>query len=197
MIEPPEVLVLGPYMTNIDGKPGTVRPRWAWAPSRQASASALPPAPRTAIGAMNSVGRKPVLQMMQSNSRSRPSAVRIPVGGQLGDRVGDQLDVGPRQRGQVVRAEQHPLAAEGVVGPDLGPQLGVGELAAHEQRRAREPIRAQRAGMADHQGQRLAVVEHPAPAQPLDRRAGARSASAGAAGSGGSRAGASSCRCAG
>ena len=26
MIEPPEVFVFGPYMTNIDGKPGTVDP---------------------------------------------------------------------------------------------------------------------------------------------------------------------------
>ena len=35
MIEPPEVFVLGPYITNMLGKPGTVMPRCACAPSAQ------------------------------------------------------------------------------------------------------------------------------------------------------------------
>ena len=70
MIEPPEVLVLGPYMRNMDGNPGTAIPRWAWAPSRQASSSSTPCWPTTRIGAMNSVARNPVLQMMQSSSCS-------------------------------------------------------------------------------------------------------------------------------
>jgi hypothetical protein len=56
--------------------------------------------------------------------------------GHLGDRVGDEFDVGQRQRRQVVGAEQHALAAERVAGPRPGTQLGVGQLAAHEHRRA-------------------------------------------------------------
>ena len=42
MIEPPEVFVFGPYMTNSDGKPGTVIPRWACAPPAHASAQRAP-----------------------------------------------------------------------------------------------------------------------------------------------------------
>ena len=175
MIDPPEVLVFGPYMRNSEGKPGTVIPRWAWAP-RPGVAQLDAAGAETCIGAMNSEARKPVLQMMQSSSRSRPSAVRMPRVGDLGDRVGDQLDVRAGQRRQVVRAEQDPLAAERVVGPHLGPQLGIGQLAAHEQRRAQRADPPHRARMADGQRQRLAVVEQvPAP-QPVDRRKRAGSA---------------------
>ena len=60
MIEPPEVFVFGPYITYSDGKPGTVIPRWAWAPLAHASASERPPAPVISIGNMKSVVRKPV-----------------------------------------------------------------------------------------------------------------------------------------
>ena len=98
MIEPPEVLVLGPYIRNMRREararscPGG-RGRRRATPRQSPTADAR----RPRIGAMNSVGRKPVLQMMQSSSRSRPSAVRIPVGVSSCDRLGDQLDVGTRE----------------------------------------------------------------------------------------------------
>ena len=60
MIEPPEVFVFGPYITNIDGKPGTVMPRCACAPSAQVSRRSRPSAPVTCIGNMKSLVRKPV-----------------------------------------------------------------------------------------------------------------------------------------
>ena len=44
---------------------------------------------------------------------------RCPSGSIAVDRLGHELDVRPLQRGQEVRAEQHPLAAERVVGPHL------------------------------------------------------------------------------
>ena len=80
MIDPPEVFVLGPYMMNMFGKPGTDMPRCACAPPAQLSPSTLPPAPRTSIGSMNAVVLKPVPQMMQSAACSRPSAVTMPSG---------------------------------------------------------------------------------------------------------------------
>ena len=80
MIDPPEVFVFGPYIRNMLGKSGTEMPRCACAPSAQASPSTLPPLPRTSIGSMNEVVRKPVPQMMQSTACSRPSAVRSPSG---------------------------------------------------------------------------------------------------------------------
>ena len=60
MIEPPEVFVFGPYITNSDGKPGTVIPRWAWAPSPQASRNVGPSRPLISIGNMKSFVWKPV-----------------------------------------------------------------------------------------------------------------------------------------
>ena len=60
MIEPPDVFVLGPYRTNMDGKPGTVMPRWACAPPAHASRRSRPPAPVTSIGNMKSFVLKPV-----------------------------------------------------------------------------------------------------------------------------------------
>ncbi len=80
MIDPPEVLVLGPYMTNIDGNPGTVIPRCARAPPAHASASARPPEPTTSIGNMKSLVAKPVAWITQSTACSVPSAVSTPAG---------------------------------------------------------------------------------------------------------------------
>ena len=42
MIEPPEVFVLGPYIRNMFGKPGTAMPRCAWGPSAHSSRSSRP-----------------------------------------------------------------------------------------------------------------------------------------------------------
>ncbi len=78
MIEPPDVLVLGPYMTNIEGKPGTAMPMWACAPPSHSASRSAPPTPLTRIGNMKSLVRKPVPQMMQSASRSSPEALTTP-----------------------------------------------------------------------------------------------------------------------
>ena len=80
MIEPPEVLVLGPYIRNMLGKPGTVMPRWAWGPSAQESRRLRPPVPVISIGNMKSLVLKPVAQIRQSISWRRPSAVLSPCG---------------------------------------------------------------------------------------------------------------------
>ena len=114
-----------------------------------------------------------------------------------GDRLGDELDVRALQRRQVVRAEQHALAAEGVVRPRLPAQLGVFQLRAHERRRAQAGEAPDRARVADRRGDRLAVLEHELAAELLhagdafDRRPGQR------AGSGGCCAAETSCPCAG
>ena len=61
MIEPPEVFVFGPYITNSDGKPGTVMPevRVRAAGPRVAQRRARR-APVISIGNMKSLVRKPV-----------------------------------------------------------------------------------------------------------------------------------------
>ena len=59
MIEPPEVFVLGPYMRNMFGKPGTHMPRCAWAPPDQYSRRSTP-SPVICIGNMKSLVLKPV-----------------------------------------------------------------------------------------------------------------------------------------
>src|SRR3954468_11121664 len=106
--------------------------------------------------------------MMQWTSCSRPASVMTPAGvirpsGSLtssaGDRVADELDVGSLQSGQIVRAEEHALATEGVVRPDLRSQLGVAHLPAHERGGARAADPPPGARVADHQRQRLAVPE--------------------------------------
>src|ERR1039458_7339871 len=58
MIEPPEVFVFGPYMMNIDGKPGTAIPRCACAPPAHAWRRSRPSAPVISIGNMNSVANE-------------------------------------------------------------------------------------------------------------------------------------------
>ena len=80
MIEPPEVFVLGPYIRNMLGKPGTVMPRCAWGAPAQLSCRSRPSRPRICIGNMKSWVLKPVAQIRQSSSRSWPSAVRMPPG---------------------------------------------------------------------------------------------------------------------
>ena len=72
MIEPPEVFVLGPYITNMLGKPGTHMPRCACALPDQYSCSSRPSEPVTRIGNMKSVVLKPVAQITQSSSCSVP-----------------------------------------------------------------------------------------------------------------------------
>ncbi len=79
-------------------------------------------------------------------------------------------DVRALQRREERRAEQHALAAEGVVRPDLATQLGVAQLPAHERRRARAPEQAERARVADHQRQRLAVLVDEAAPERLHAR---------------------------
>ena len=62
------------------------------------SSSVRPSRPRTWRPNGISVTWKPVPQMMASTGRSRPSAVTMPRARDLGDGVGDDLDVGLRQR---------------------------------------------------------------------------------------------------
>jgi hypothetical protein len=77
--------------------------------------------------------------------------------------LGYELDVRAAERRQEHRAEQDPLAAEHVVRPELAPQLRIGDLLAHEQRRLQPPDEPERAWVADHQRQRFAVlVDEPA-----------------------------------
>ena len=59
---------------------------------------------------------KPVPQMITSASCSRPSSVRIPLRLDPADRVGDHVDVVAVERRVPLAGEQHPLAAEVVVG---------------------------------------------------------------------------------
>ena len=118
MIEPPEVFVFGPYITNMFGKPGHAHAQVRVGAAGPALAQAhARPAPVICIGNMKSLVLKPVAQMTQSTSCTRPSAVTGPRLGELRDRLGDQAHVGPLQRRQEVGAEDHPLAAELVVGP--------------------------------------------------------------------------------
>ncbi len=84
--------------------------------------------------------------------------------------MGDELHVRPFQGRQEVGAEEDPLAAEGVVGPDLLAQRGVLQLGAHEGGRAGAPDAPEGAGVADQHGQRLAVVEHESPSELLQAR---------------------------
>ena len=84
-----------------------------------------------------------------------------------GDLLGDELHVGTFQGGQEVGAEQHSLAAEGVVGPGLGAQLRVRQLGAHEGGRAGGADAPDGVWVADGGGQRLAVLEDEAPPGPL------------------------------
>ncbi len=86
------------------------------------------------------------------------------------DRLGDELDVGARQRRQVVRAEQHALAAERVVGPHLPAQLRIAQLRAHERGRAQARDAPDRARVANRRGDRLAVLEHEVAPQLLHAR---------------------------
>ena len=116
MIDPPEVFVLGPYMTNIDGKPGTVMPEMGVGAPAHTSSSVRPSAPATPSEH----------ELRRLEARALDDAVDLvdaPVGGtqpglgDRGDRFGDELDVGSREGGQEVGAEQDALAAERVVGP--------------------------------------------------------------------------------
>src|SRR5438128_499387 len=77
MIDPPEVFVLGPYITNMLGKPGTVMPKCACAPPTQAPLRSSPVEVVICIGNMNSVDLKPVAQTMQSTSSRAPADVTM------------------------------------------------------------------------------------------------------------------------
>ncbi len=116
---------------------------------------------------MKSLVRNPVAQIRQSSSWVRPSEVRTPSGDDRLDVRRLELDVRPFQRRQEVRAEQHPLAAERVVRPDLLAQRGVFDLGADERRRARRADPSGAARVTDQQRQELAVLEHEPAAERL------------------------------
>ncbi len=65
-----------------------------------------------------------------SSSRSRPSAVRMPLSRDLHDRLGDHLGAGLGEGRVVGVRHRDPLAAERVGGGELRPQLGIVDLAA-------------------------------------------------------------------
>jgi len=73
-----------------------------------------------------SVTWKPVAKMIVSTSCSVPSARTTRPGPHLGQPGGDEVDVGLRQRRQVVVGDQDPLAADAVVGRQPRPQGRIG-----------------------------------------------------------------------
>ena len=92
---------------------------------------------------------KPVPQMITSASCSVPSAVRTPAGSTPVTALGDHLDVVAGQRGVPVVGEQQPLAADRVVGHQLGgaaPGRAPGGAAAPPGQRARAISAAWRSG---------------------------------------------------
>jgi hypothetical protein len=73
--------------------------------------------------------------------------------GHPGDRVGDEVDVGLLQRGQVARAEQHRLQPKVKSGQALARTTGIAQLHPHEGRRPQAADPPERARVADHRGQ--------------------------------------------
>ena len=109
--------------------------------------------------------------MTQSTSWTRPSAASTPSGRSRAIGSVTSSTLSRMQRGQEVRAEQDPLAAERVVRPDLAAQVRApAQLAAHEQVGPQAGQPSDGARMADGRGHHLEVVEQERPPQPLDRR---------------------------
>ena len=144
------------------GNPETVIPRYASAPSRQASAQ---PAPAEA-GHRHGGQEVECLEPGAVDDHVRRAAGAVgrdhTTGHDALDRVGDELNVRPGQRRVPVVREQHPLAAHHVVGDALAPQLRVGdrpELAAPQlHRRGEQFLRQDEAA-----GEQLAVEEDAQP----------------------------------
>ena len=105
---------------------------------------------------------------MQSTGRSRPSAVTTPAGVMRSTSSVDQLHVGALERGQVVRAEQDPLAARRGSRASLRAALRVLQLAAHEELRPGAQQRAQRLHAGDAGHERLHEQPHPVAAGRLE-----------------------------
>ena len=77
------------------------------------------------------------------------------------DRLADQLDVAAHQRRVPVVGEQHPLAAELVVGRRLGEQFGVGQALAAKAVGELGDVVGDPVGAGEGVGQRLDHAEHP------------------------------------
>ena len=92
------------------------------------SLSSTPSLPTIFIWVRLPLTWKPVPKMIVSTSCTVPSAVTTPFGADLGDRVGDDVDVVLGERGVVVVGEQDALAADLVVRRQPGTQLGIGDL---------------------------------------------------------------------
>ena len=134
--------VLGPMTVRKLGKPAAVQPRSASMPSFQCSASVVPSAP------VDAVGDRHVGDVEAGAEDDRVDLALGAVGGDqrvaahLRQAGGDHVDVGLRQRRVVAVGQQDALAADAVVGGELGPQRRVLDGAACARRPASRPGRA-------------------------------------------------------
>ena len=98
-------------------------------PSRShTSLSTAPRRPTTFMWVRLPLISKPVPKMIVSVGRSTPCASTTLCGRTSAIGIGDDVDVVARQRWIEVVGEQDALAADLVVGLELGPQLWVGDL---------------------------------------------------------------------
>ena len=171
----------GPPSTNMFGNPLTVVQRCARGLPSQCSERLRPSRPWIRLIPGKSVTWKPVPRMIASTSRSVPLEPTTVLPRTSARPSACSSTLGSLERRVEVVGDQHPLAAERVVGGELAPQLRVGDLPPQ--------VRLGAALEQLHQPRALDEAEHERLAAPVLERRGRAAGGRGSGAAAGARAG--------